>query len=358
MKRYILWLLCCATILLYGCEQQTSHMPSTTTAGKAYAYAKSFLSEQEQVAYTQVLQTWQTMAERAVLADVAVDEISTVITAVLMDHPEIFYLADEYHYEILSADTSARIIYYPAYRFSLAEKEALQQKIQAACEPIVQTAKTLTDDVEKVRYVYDTIIEQTSYRESAKENQNILSTFLYKETVCAGYAKGIQYLLNQLGIPCTTLTGNSLQDGEQNAHAWNMVQINGAYYYLDATNGDQDFPAAELRYMYFAMSEKMLLSYCQPFTPAYIRASTSQEASYFVTSQAYFHEADENQLEQLINTYMPLHDDRLLYQCQDEQVAQALYEMLQTQQLLSAHGYTSFSYYAYPTMHTYFVAAK
>ena len=71
----------------------------------------------------------------------------------------------------------------------------------------------------------------------SEHDQNIARVFWKKQAVCAGYARAVQYLLERLGIPCIYVEGNTI--GSSEGHAWNIVQIGGQYYYVDATNGDQ-----------------------------------------------------------------------------------------------------------------------
>ena len=100
--------------------------------------------------------------------------------------------------------------------------------------------KDLTEnasDYEKVYYVYRTLIQETSYSEEAQNNQNIVSTFVTHETVCQGYAYGAQYLLNRIGIPCITVCGTS----EGANHSWNLIQMDGDYYYMDVTWGEMEY---------------------------------------------------------------------------------------------------------------------
>ena len=78
------------------------------------------------------------------------------------------------------------------------------------------------------------LIDHAEY-EASEDDQNIAGIFWKKKAVCAGYARAVQYLLEQLGVPCIYVEGNARDSDE--GHAWNIVEINGEQYYVDATNG-------------------------------------------------------------------------------------------------------------------------
>ena len=78
-------------------------------------------------------------------------------------------------------------------------------------------------------------------------------------TVCAGYARAFQYLLQQLEIPCYYCTGNA---GEN--HAWDIVRIGGEYYNVDVTWDDTE----EIGYDYFNKTDA-------EFAPTHVRTGLS-----------------------------------------------------------------------------------
>ena len=110
--------------------------------------------------------------------------------------------------------------------------------------------------------MYELLIREVEYDESSSYNQTIQSVFLEKKTVCMGYAKATQYLLNKMGIFCTLVTGNIL-DETSSSHAWNLVQIGENYYYVDTTWGSPGYNAKgdredAISYSYLCCSDKTI----------------------------------------------------------------------------------------------------
>ncbi len=81
----------------------------------------------------------------------------------------------------------------------------------------------------------------------AEMNQSAYSALVNGQTVCAGYARAFQYILQQLGIPCYYCTGFA---GE--SHAWNIVMLDGEFYNVDTTWDDMGIGT----YDYFNKTDK------------------------------------------------------------------------------------------------------
>ncbi|MDE5950842.1 MAG: hypothetical protein K2H12_04590 [Acetatifactor sp.] len=93
----------------------------------------------------------------------------------------------------------------------------------------------MSDDYEREKYVHNRLLELVEYQSGAPMSQSAYSALVNGKTVCAGYARAFQYLMQQLGIPCYYCTGYS---GEN--HAWNIIYLYGEYYNVDLTWDDTE----------------------------------------------------------------------------------------------------------------------
>ncbi len=148
-------------------------------------------------------------------------------------------------------------------------------------------------DYEKVKYVYETLISQVDYDADSQNNQNIISVFIGKKTVCQGYADATQYLLWQLGVSSIVVTG--LAGGDN--HAWNLVNLDGEYYYIDTTWGNTHFlgelqGAKKIDYGYLCASTQDLAATHTADMPFDLPACESVTDNYFYQEGLYFETAD------------------------------------------------------------------
>lgn len=210
-------------------------------AEKVYPYARNALSQSEQIWYRDMERILGSFGEQIALSeeglDAGLDEnsIDKIFQCVLSDHPELFYV-DGYSYTKYSrGDMLTAVEFSGSYNVDMDTALKRAEIIELAAEQILAGIGMDATDYEKVKYVYDTLIRQTDYDLNAPDNQNIYSVFANHVSVCQGYAKAAQYLLNKLGVDCTLVLG-TVETGE--GHAWNLVKVDGEFYYMDATWGD------------------------------------------------------------------------------------------------------------------------
>lgn len=164
------------------------------------------------------------------------DTVNRIYHAVLKDHPELFWAHNREKIYKTTYTDSDYCTFSPGYIYTEAEIKEIQSAMEEAYQNVLAQIPEGVDDYEKVQTVYTYVIDNTAYQES-NDDQSIAGTFWKKEAVCAGYAGAVQYLLERLGVSCIYVDGSAA--GSTEGHAWNIVKLNGEYYYVDATNGDQ-----------------------------------------------------------------------------------------------------------------------
>ena len=94
-------------------------------------------------------------------------------------------------------------------------------------------------DFEKSLILYERLIKHNSYNYSLY-NQTAFGALIEQMSVCAGYARSYQALLQAVGIPCLYVSGMADNGYEIGGHAWNIVKLDGKWYYSDPTWDDYD----------------------------------------------------------------------------------------------------------------------
>lgn len=163
------------------------------------------------------------------------DQIRNVFEAVFNDHPELFWMDTGYSCKYLRSGTCVEISL--KYNETLNDIQAAKKAFTEAAEAILAGARAQSSDLEKERYVHDALMQTVDYNMRARMSQSAFSALVNGESVCAGYARAFQYLLQQLGIPCYYCTGTAGED-----HAWNIVKLGKSYYNVDVTWDDTQTP--------------------------------------------------------------------------------------------------------------------
>lgn len=240
--------------------RKTNELIEVTVNDMDYAYSK--LSDIEKTVYLEILSTIQNNIAERKLSTQEPEIIEKVFNCVMNDHPDIYYI-DGYRYtKYTIEDEIQEIEFRPNYIMESEERKQYSERIDVSISKCMAEIPS-GDEYEKAKYIYDYIIRNTEYDSLATHNQNISSVFIGKRSVCQGYAKAIQYLMNKAGIWCTVVTGTANQE----LHMWNIVKINGNYYHLDATwgdssyqyNGNSNLQSSVINYDYFLVPSYSIL---------------------------------------------------------------------------------------------------
>ncbi len=163
---------------------------------------------------------------------VPVAELKNVIMAVYNDHPELFWLNTVFTCKYDQNKICAEL----ALEFNLTKEELAEASSEFYNEAnaILTRLQNLSDYEKEIR-LHDILIEKIEYVKGADKNQSAYSALVEGKSVCAGYARAYQYLMQRLGIPCYYCTGYAGQD-----HAWNIVWLDDGFYNVDVTWDDTE----------------------------------------------------------------------------------------------------------------------
>lgn len=309
----------------------------------AFEYARRSLNETEQLWYDDIKKILGTYSreirlnEAGLAAGYDETDIDRIFQYVLNDHPELFYVEGYSYTKYTRGEKTTAIEFSGTYSVDRENAESRYEAIEAAADEIFSGLDANADQYTKVKYVYDTIIRNTDYELSAPDNQNIYSVFVNHLSVCQGYAKATQYLLNRLGVECTLVLG-TVDTGE--GHAWNLVKIDGSYYYVDTTWGDASYrmedsmagsgvTMPEINYDYLNVTTAELLK-THTLTEGGVPmpACVATEANYYSREGALFSGYDREQMKSLFDRAREQGRDDVTVKCADEasygQVVEAL----------------------------------
>lgn len=96
-------------------------------------------------------------------------------------------------------------------------------------------------DYEKIKVVHDYLVDTIEYESTLSQYTiyDIYGALVMKKSVCEGYAKAFQYIMNELGIENAIVIGKGTNSRNQTEnHAWNYVKLNGNWYAVDSTWDD------------------------------------------------------------------------------------------------------------------------
>ena len=249
-----------------------------------YQYYYSKLDEEDQFNYRRLYYTLKNHKEKVTIHEDDIEKAEELYYAVMDDHPEFYYLKSTFEY--IDGD---EITIWPAYQYSQEEIEKYDLEIENKTQEILNQFNE-KEGIEKIEAIYDYIIENTSYH-SNNNDQNILSVLLDNQSVCAGYARCYQYLLNQVGIDAAYVGGISEEDADV-GHAWVMIHYNNDYYYSDPTWGDiEDEDVKHSCKAYFMMNSEQMLKH---YSPDSFYEKTMGDYNYFDSIGCYMREYDRD----------------------------------------------------------------
>ncbi|EGQ26811.1 hypothetical protein HMPREF9372_1202 [Sporosarcina newyorkensis 2681] len=188
-------------------------------------------------------------------AEVSYKEVGSIIKAVTNEHPEVMY----YSGATLWSNGKIEFKYSKPPSVVRANQSAVQNETSKVLSSIIKPGSS---DFDKVKAIHDYLALHNAYDYDNFRNNTVpadsytaYGALITGIAVCDGYTKAAQLLMNQLGIENQYVFGY----GNGGAHSWNLVKLDGQYYFMDIT-WDDPVPntPGNVRYDYFLVTSKVL----------------------------------------------------------------------------------------------------
>ena len=190
----------------------------------------TYLNEDEQKLYKQIYANIINVKKAFIpVIDTNYETVLKIYQFVTYDYPELFWIDNGFSYKH-NLDGKVRQITLK-YNKLTENLEENKNTFNNVANSIIESASNLKSDYEKEKYVYNTLVKKIKYDKNSEYNQTIYSAVVNNLTVCAGYSKAYQYIMNKLGIVTYYVTGTANNE----AHAWNIVKLDNGYYNVDLT---------------------------------------------------------------------------------------------------------------------------
>ncbi len=258
-------------VLLYG-RQLLASMPN----GKALVAAYDKMDECVATAQGTV-----NLYDAA--APINKDELDAIFNMLYADRPEYFWLNTGYGYS--NYTTGEVVIFRPNYNELEENRQEYKAKLQQVLDRMLVGTAGMSD-YEISLLLHDRLGLHTEYMQTGY-HQTAYGALVDGMAVCAGYTKAYQLLLREAGIPCFYVKGTSFvpSTGAPIGHAWNLVELDGQWYYTDATWDDQGDTLAEIYHAYLNVTYDQMAEDHIPAAGIYenrMPHTTATAANYFI----------------------------------------------------------------------------
>ena len=275
-----------------------------TADTSSLGYAGKQLSEELQAVYLQILKEAAACSQSFAVFDASPEDIDPTYKALVRDHPELFWLDGSCKYTYTYSKLGNVISIEPGLNMSLDDVPDTKARVEAAADELMRDVPADASPYEVAKAAYERIIATTDYDVSASHNQNIQSVLLGHASVCAGYARAYQYLLQRRGVPCAYVEGKIVSSGED--HAWNLVQIGDSYAFVDVTWGDPTYagdaananvPLDTIIYDYFCLTTEEITRDDHAFAdPDAWPACNDPDLDYYHAAKLFYETYDEGEV--------------------------------------------------------------
>lgn len=284
-------------------------------------YYRSVLKPNEQKVYDEIYVSANNMLGETLVSTLDTECLEKAAKAVMYDFPELFFLSNYTYIQYTVNDEIERLTFMGTYSVSESERQIYQEYIDNYYEVFTADITPEMGDYDIAKYLYDFLAFNTEYIEDSDENQNILSVMCFGKSVCTGYAKTYQYIMNHLGYETILVSGTSLKTGVP--HAWLIVKLDGDYYYVDPTWGDNPTPGESTDYIspmsvnygYLCIPDEWLsrTHKAEAFLP--IPECRATADNYYIRNNVYVESSDPAEFARVVDVFDSMNLRTVTFRC-------------------------------------------
>lgn len=162
---------------------------------------------------------------------------------ILNNNPQLFYVAGKYSASLYEG-ASTILSYKVTYLYDKDTATRMLGELKTAAEQAASQVDRSMPDYQQALIVHDYLVQNCEYdyenylkKPEGSQVPDISHTaygsLVNGMAVCDGYADAFAYIMeDKLGISCDVISSDAM------AHAWNMIEISGKWYHVDATWDD------------------------------------------------------------------------------------------------------------------------
>ncbi len=220
-----------------------------------YYFYRDQLTDVQKTVYDYLLSKVEAMESPISLEGLPIhmdhDEFFRIWYSVLIDNPQLFMIeGDTNIMEVNNPNDGTVQSFYVYYCVDKNDLPALKKKYEDAITEAMTVIDPYMTDYQKELALHDWLCHRITYDfEIQPISQRSYSGIVDGLAICEGYSESFTELMHRAGIEAATVYGFVLpkEAFDNNSHAWNIVCIDGKWYYMDVTWNDR----APIRYDYF-----------------------------------------------------------------------------------------------------------
>lgn len=263
---------------------------------------------------------------------ISINFLTKIVYILKFDCPEFYFLGDSFDYDVKGKKAVA---YYPEYIISTKKYEKMQKEV----DKIVEEIKILVEgktEYEAELIIHNYIVQNCLYTIETTNCNNLYGCLIEGKANCEGYSSAFMYLLRQVGIEATQVIGEINYNNEIIGHSWNLVKIDGEYYYTDVCWNDlENTPEYEnigYHYAFFNITYKEMENHRDTSKNieylGTIPEATATKLNYYKKSNLFASSVDDAEkiIEERLPSVISSNDSFLVIKCNGKEVYDELLE--------------------------------